>query len=123
MKNKLYTVAILAIIVLMGMANDPSIKVTNKSDSVPAVPDTLTVSELKKQIAGVLSDSTAVPDSLLFKEFADLCNSNGYNMPVFIPDEELTASMPQVKPGNVDPGILIPGFMECLNGLKERKKE
>lgn len=119
MNYALSIVAILAIVVLMGVKIDSETEVFRKSESVHAVTDTLTVSELKEQITAVLPDSAAVPDSLLFKKFSDICNRLGYNMPIFSPDEELTSSMPRVKPENVDPGIFIPGFMDCLNRLKE----
>jgi hypothetical protein len=121
MKYELTVITIFAIAVLMGMANDSETEFVRKSDSVHAVPDTLTFSELKEQIAAVFPDTAAVPDSLLFKKFSDICNGLGYNMPVLLPDDELTSSMPQMKPEDVDPGILIPGFAECIKGLKERK--
>lgn len=106
---------------MTGMASDSETEVNRNAETVFAVPDTLTISEYKEQIADVLPDSAAVPDSLLFKKFTEICNGLGYNMPVLIPDEELTSSMPQIKPDNVDPGIFIPGFQDCLNGLKGRK--
>lgn len=123
MKHELTAAIILVIAVLTGMAaTNPAPDVFHKTDTVPAIPDTLSMAELKKQIAGVLPDSIVVPDSLLFNRFSDMCNGIGYNMPELEPDDELTSSMPQVKPESVDQGILIPGFMECLNVLKERKE-
>ena len=121
MKNVLSAAAIFVITFLMGMENDFETDIIRNTETVSAVSDTLTISELKEQIAAALPDSAAVSDSLLFKKFTDICKGMGTNMPVFIPDEELTSSMPRVKPEDVDPGILIPGFTECLKGLKERK--
>lgn len=122
MKYILSAAAIFVITFMMGMANDSETKIIRNTETVSAVTDTLTISGLKEQIATVIPDSAAVPDSLMFKKFTDICKGMGYNMPVFIPDDELTSSMPQIKSENIDTGIFIPEFMECLNGLKERKK-
>ncbi|PWN05891.1 hypothetical protein [Rhodohalobacter mucosus] len=122
MKYALSAAAIIVLTIITGLADDSETDINHSKESATEVPDTLTVSDYKEQIAAVLPDTTAVPDSLLFKKFTEICNGLGYNMPVLIPDEELTSSMPQIKPDKVDQGIFIPGFQDCLNGLKEGKK-
>lgn len=126
MTHSLIAANILISTLLMGVVHNPGTEVRgSETYSMPmdtvSASDTLAVSELKEQIAAVMPDSAAVPDSLIFRKFRETCNEMGYNMPVLIPDEELTSSMPQIKPEDVDTEILIPGLMDCLNGLKEKK--
>jgi hypothetical protein len=122
--DKVFSSAVIlaiTILTVMGTFERSGINGIDSSGPDTTVQDTLTVSEYKEQIIAVLPDSASVPDSLIFRKFRDVCNSMGYNMPILIPDEEIASSMPQVKPEDVDPGIFIPGFKDCLNGLKERK--
>lgn len=62
----------------------------------------------------------SIPDSILSLNLRDSlkallqgCAESGIKMPQFVPDSDLTASMPQLTPPKVDEGIIIPRFKEC----------
>lgn len=76
------------------------------------------------------SDSTAVyqqwleslPDSAKASSPADSlksyfknCFYRKFTMPIFTPDNQLTESMPQLKPPKVDEKMIIPQFKKCQN--------
>lgn len=117
------SVIICAAVLLMGISNSPYYLISKNYTAGSAIQDTLATSELKNEISGILPDLSSLPDSLLFKAFADTCSYMGFNMPVFEPDKELTASMPQLKPEHVDKGIFIPRFLECMDALKGNKRD
>lgn len=62
----------------------------------------------------------SLPDSLKIsvpadslKSYFNNCVDNWFNMPIFEPDPDLTASMPQLEPPKVDEKMILPQFKKC----------
>lgn len=72
----------------------------------------------------------SIPDSILSLNLRDSlkallpgCHESGIKMPKFVPDTDLTASMPLLTPPKVDEGIFIPRFKKCSEETGPLSKE
>lgn len=108
MKNLIFFLSLVAacsMITIQASAEQVVIAATDSSHTEPSLFPRQSDSNSKTVQSLNQLDQLQNPD---FNCKAFLLGSTFPGMKIFVPDSSLTGSMPVFKPGNVDPGMLVP---------------